>query len=150
MANNTTETLIGAAVVATAAGFVAYASQTAGLGGTVGKAYDLTASFNSAEGLSIGTDVRMAGVKIGTVRSLELNLETYQAETVFSIADEIKIPDDSDVKVASEGLLGGNFVEITPGGSEFMLSEGDEIIYTQSSISFLQLLMKFVGESASE
>ncbi len=150
MANDAAETLIGAAVLVTAFGFIAYASQTTGLGGGTSDMYNLKASFNSAEGLNIGTDVRMAGVKIGTVKALDLNLGSYQAETVFGINEPVKIPDDSDVKVASEGLLGGNFVEITPGGSEFMLSDGDEIIYTQSSVSFLNLLMKFVGESASE
>lgn len=150
MANNATETLIGAGVLATALGFMAYASQTAGIGGSGSDTYELRASFNSAEGLNVGTDVRMAGVQIGTVNSLDLNLETYQAETVFNISTPVKIPDDSDVKVASEGLLGGSFVEITPGASEFMFAAGDEILYTQSSVSFLGLLMKFVGESASE
>lgn len=150
MANTASETLLGAAVLATAAGFLIYASQVAGIGGGGGDSYDLKASFNSAEGLTIGTDVRMAGVKIGSVKAMDLNLETYQAETVLMIVDEIKIPDDSDVKVASEGLLGGSFVEITPGGSEFMFASGDEFVYTQSSVSFLSLLMTFVGDSVSD
>ncbi|QHQ34685.1 outer membrane lipid asymmetry maintenance protein MlaD [Algicella marina] len=150
MANSATETLIGAVVLVTAVGFVAYASQTAGIGrGTSGN-YELLANFNSAEGISVGTDVRMAGVKVGTVKSLGLNTETYQAETVFNIDETYKIPDDSDVKIASEGLLGGSFVEIAPGASEFMFADGDEILYTQSSVSLLALMMKFVGESASE
>ena len=65
--------------------------------------------------------------------------------------DRIKIPDDSEVVIASEGLLGGNFVEVSPGGSEFMFSDGDEVLYTQSSVSFLNLMLKFVtGDEAPE
>lgn len=148
MANNVTETLIGALVLVAATGFIAYASQTTGIGGQGGETYSLKASFNSAEGLNLGTDVRMAGINIGSVSSMNLNLETYQAETVFTIREAVKIPDDSDVKVASEGLLGGVYVEIVPGGSDFMLASGDEILLTQSAISFLNLLMKFVADGS--
>ncbi|MHA3978418.1 outer membrane lipid asymmetry maintenance protein MlaD [Halovulum sp. GXIMD14794] len=144
MANSVTETLLGAAVLLTAAGFVFYGSQTTGLGVGGDGRYDLNARFVSVEGIAVGTDVRMAGVKIGAVNKLALNPQTYQAEVGLAINDAIQIPDDSDVKIASEGLLGGNFVEITPGGSEYMLEEGDEIVLTQSAISFLNLLMKFV------
>ncbi|NIP13215.1 MAG: outer membrane lipid asymmetry maintenance protein MlaD [Pseudomonadales bacterium] len=144
MANSVTETLLGAAVLVTAAGFVAYASQTGGRGETGGDRYELMANFVSAEGIATGTDVRLAGVKIGSVVGMKLNPETYQAQLTFTIQENVKVPDDSEVKVASEGLLGGSFLEITPGGSEFMLAEGDEVVYTQSSVSFLNLMLKFV------
>ncbi len=151
MSNSVTETLLGAVVLVTAAGFAFYGSQSAGIGTGGDGRYSLSASFNSVEGISTGTDVRMAGVKIGAVNRLELNPETYMAEVGLAIRDDIKLPDDSDVKIASEGLLGGNFVEITPGGSEFMLEDGDEILLTQSAISFLNLLMKFVtGDNGGE
>lgn len=151
MSNSVTETLLGAVVLVTAAGFAVYGSQSAGIGTGGDGRYALSASFNSVEGISTGTDVRMAGVKIGAVNRLELNPETYLAEVGLAIRDDIKLPEDSDVKIASEGLLGGNFVEITPGGSEFMLEDGDEILLTQSSISFLNLLMKFVtGDNGGE
>ena len=150
MANSAAETLIGALVLAVAGGSVLYASRIADIGGTGGDAYALTANFNSVQGVSVGTDVRMAGVKIGSVSDLELNPETYLAKATFAITGEIMIPDDSDVKVASEGLLGGNFIEITPGGSEFMFADGDEILFTQSAISFLNLLLKFVTDGAAE
>ncbi len=150
MANSAAETLIGGVVVVAAAGFVLYAGQTTGFSPDAGDRYTLTASFQSAEGITPGTDVRMAGVKIGSVIDLDLDRESYQAVVELSLQDDIKIPDDSDVKVASEGLLGGNFIEISPGGSEFMLTEGDEILYTQGAVSFLSLLLKFVSEGASE
>ena len=150
MANNAAETLIGAAVLVVAVGFVTYAMQSTGFGPQGGDRYELHANFNSAEGVSVGTDVRMAGVKIGAVNALDLNPETYQANARFTITNEILIPDDSDVKVASEGLLGGNFIEITPGGSAFMLADGDEILLTQSAVSVLNLLLKFVADGAAE
>ena len=150
MASNAAETLIGAAVLAVAGGFLVYAAQVSGFDGGGGGRYALNANFNSVEGISVGTDVRMAGVKIGSVSGLELNPDTYLAHATFSITDAIKIPDDSGVKVTSEGLLGGNFIEITAGGSEFMFADGDEIIYTQSAVSFLNLLLKFVTDGATE
>ncbi|SPF82062.1 outer membrane lipid asymmetry maintenance protein MlaD [Pseudoprimorskyibacter insulae] len=143
-ASHTTEALVGAAVLAVAVGFGAYAIQTTGLNfGTDG--YPLTASFRSVEGVSVGTDVRLGGVKIGTVTGLALNPETFRADTTLNIIDGIVIPDDSAVVIASEGLLGGNFVEISPGGSPFNFESGDEIMDTQGAVSLISLLLKFVS-----
>lgn len=142
MNNSVAETLIGAAVVAVAAGFVLYAAQVSGrqVGGS---AYALTASFRSAEGITVGTDVRLAGIKVGTVSEMALDPETYQARLRFTVRRDLEIPEDSDVKIASEGLLGGSYLEITPGASEFMLPDGGEVLNTQSSIDLLNLLMRF-------
>lgn len=147
MASNVTETVIGAVVLIAAGGFVAFAGQFGGMGGASDR-YELTANFFSAEGVNVGTDVRLAGVKIGSVTGMDLNRDTYQAETRLAIDKDILIPDDSDVKIASEGLLGGSFIEITPGGSEFMLNDGEEILLTQSAVSLLNLLLKFAAESS--
>ena len=146
MAENTTEVLVGGAVLALAVGFGLYATQVAGVtGGTQGT--HLTASFRSAEGVQVGTDVRLAGVKVGTVTGIDLNPETYRAITRFTVADGIQVPDDSAVMVSSEGLLGGNFLEISPGASEFYLAEGDEVIDTQGAVSLISLLLKYIGGS---
>ncbi|NNU80668.1 outer membrane lipid asymmetry maintenance protein MlaD [Halovulum dunhuangense] len=150
MANSVTETLLGAGVLLVAGGFLFVANQSADLFGDGDGRYALRASFTSAEGVSVGTDVRMAGVKIGSVTGLNLNPDTYRADLVFTVDDGIMVPDDSDVKIASEGLLGGSYVELTPGGSEFMLAEGDEILLTQSSVSFLNLMMRFVTNDTGE
>lgn len=146
MANNAAETLIGAAVVAVAAGFLIYAGRTSGFSSGNAETYQLIANFRSAEGVSVGTDVRLAGVKVGSVSAIELNQESFQARTEFSVLQGIALPDDSEAKISTEGLLGGNFVELTPGGSEFMLEPGDEILNTQGAISFLSLMMKFVTD----
>lgn len=144
MSENTTEVLVGGAVLAVAVGFLVYAGQAAGLNQS-SSGYPLTASFRSLEGVLVGTDVRLAGVKIGSVTEVALNPETYRADTVFTVREGILIPDDSAVVVAQEGLLGGNFVEIVPGGSPFYFEPGQEMEDTQGAVSLISLLLKFVS-----
>jgi len=149
MSHSAGEVTLGAAVLAGALAFGVYTIQSTGysLGGT---GYDLTASFRSIEGVTVGTDVRLAGVKVGTVTDIALNPTTYRADTVVTVEDGIQIPDDSAIIIASEGLLGGNYVEISPGGSPFFFAAGDEILDTQGSISLLSLLLKYVGGGNEE
>lgn len=149
MSHNTTEVLVGGAVLAAAIAFAVYAGQVTGLT-TGAQGYELNASFRSLEGIQVGTDVRLAGVKIGTVTDVELNPETYRAETIFTVVHGIGIPDDSAIVVSSEGLLGGNFVEIMPGGSPFYFAPGDEIEDTQGAVSLISLLLKFVAGSVDD
>ena len=144
MAENTTEVVVGGIVLSAAIGFGIYAAQISGLS-SGGDSYTLNASFRSLEGVSVGTDVRLAGVKIGTVTSVELNTQTFRADTIVSVAQNIEIPDDSAIVISSEGLLGGNFVEIMPGGSPFNLEEDAEITDTQGAVSLISLLLKFVS-----
>jgi phospholipid/cholesterol/gamma-HCH transport system substrate-binding protein len=142
--NNTFEALLGAAVLCVAAFFLFYMSQFRDVAAS-GGAYELSARFQNIGGVSIGTEVKLAGVKVGTVTELALESETYQAEAKFQIEKAVLIPDDSAVRIDTEGLLGGSYVEILPGGSEFMYEAGDEIIDTQGSVSLLNLLMKFAS-----
>lgn len=142
MTNTIAETVIGAGVVAVAIGFVAYATQSNGLGAPRDN-YALTAAFRNAQGIAVGTDVRLAGIRVGTVHDMTLDPTTFEARVDFTVRRDLDIPEDSDVKITSEGLLGGSFLEITPGASEFMLSDGGEVLNTQSSIDFLNLLMRF-------
>ncbi|OSP54961.1 outer membrane lipid asymmetry maintenance protein MlaD [Pseudoruegeria sp. SK021] len=146
MAENKAELLVGGLVILVAAGFLTYASRSVG-GMSASSGYELTASFRSAQGISVGTDVRLAGVKVGTVAGLSLNPQTFRADATISVADGIVLPDDSSIIIASEGLLGGNFVELQPGGSLDNFNPGDEIESTQGSISLIELLSKFVGGS---
>ena len=149
MAENPTEVVAGAAVLAAALVFVFYASQSTGLSGNAGT-YDLKASFRSVEGITLGSDVRMAGVKVGTITALDLNPKTYFADATVSVQKNLLLPDDSAILISSEGLLGGNFIELVPGGSETNLEPGAEIEDTQGSVSLISLLMKFVtGKSDS-
>ena len=147
MSENRAELLVGALVIAVAAGFLTYATSRAGIiQGSSG--YTLVASFRSAEGVSVGTDVRLAGVKIGSITGLALNPQTFRADATLAIQQGVELPDDSSVLIASEGLLGGNFVEIQPGGSAFNFEPGAEIDNTQGAISLIELLSNFVGSGS--
>ena len=146
MADQRAEILAGAAVLAAAVAFVAYAGQSTGLTGGADR-YPLIASFRSVDGISPGSDVRLAGVKVGSIISLTLNPLTFFADAVISLDQTILLPDDSAILISSEGLLGGNYVEILPGGSMTNLEPGAEIEDTQGSVSLVSLLLKFVGGS---
>ncbi|MBK5933778.1 phospholipid/cholesterol/gamma-HCH transport system substrate-binding protein [Rhodovulum imhoffii] len=147
---NSTELLVGGAVLALAIGFLVYASNTTGVSQSRAGSYELTASFRSVEGVSVGTDVRLAGVKIGTITGLDLNPQTFRVDAHLSIKEGIDLPDDSAILISSEGLLGGNYVELVPGGSPFNLAPGGEIEDTQGSVSLISLLMKFVTQKDEE
>jgi phospholipid/cholesterol/gamma-HCH transport system substrate-binding protein len=149
MASERAEILTGAAVLAVAVAFVVYAAQGAGLVQSP-ETYPLTASFRSVEGITVGSDVRLAGVKVGTITDLTLNPQTFFADASLSIRNDVLLPTDSTILVSSEGLLGGNFIELLPGGALENLGPGDEIEDTQGAVSLITLLMKFVGgDSAS-
>lgn len=149
MRENRTETLVGAVVLAAAIGFGVYAAKAAGIG-TSTQGYDLTASFRSVEGITTGTDIRLAGVKIGQISDMALNPDTFRADVTLSFADGIAIPNDSAVAIASEGILGGSFVEIVPGGSLDNFAPGEEIEDTQGAVSLISLLLKFVTGEGDE
>lgn len=144
MRENPGEVITGALVLAVAIGFLGYAASATGFSRGAG-GYELTASFRSAEGVRVGTDVRLAGVRIGTVTGLGLNPDTYRADAVLTLAEGVGVPEDSSAVVASEGLLGGTFLEIVPGASFDMLPPGAQIVDTQGAVSLLSLLMAFAG-----
>jgi phospholipid/cholesterol/gamma-HCH transport system substrate-binding protein len=147
MKENKLEVIIGAVVIAVALGFVVFLYQSTGLSVSHSKHYELKADFRSADGIHVGTDVRLAGVKVGTVSDLSLNVETYRAEAELAIENAVDIPEDSALTVSSEGLLGGNFIEIIPGASYEYMQPGDEFLDTQGSVSLISLLLKFVSGS---
>ncbi|RKF16628.1 outer membrane lipid asymmetry maintenance protein MlaD [Roseovarius spongiae] len=149
MSENKTEIIVGGIVLAVAVGFLAYAGRVTGFSAAQDE-YTLSASFRAADGVSVGTDVRLAGVKVGRVTAMELDPATYRAAATFTVRDGIEVPDDSAAAISSEGLLGGNYVEILPGGSPFYFAPGDRIEFTQGSVSLVSLLMKFVAGEPEE
>lgn len=144
-----TEILIGAIVVATAIWFLYYTSTRTNIMSNE-DSYNLSADFRSVEGVSLGTDVRLAGVKIGIVKALILNPETYRVKAIFSVKKTIKIPDDSQALISTEGLLGGTFLELVPGGSFDYLAPESVIMDTQGSVSLITLLMRLGTTSAAD
>ena len=151
MAYRPWEVALGAVVMATAALFVVFALRSTGAAFSEAPGYDLHASFRSAEGVRPGTEVRLAGVKIGTVTALDLNPQDFRAQLTLSVNDGLELPIDSTIQVASEGILGGTFVEILPGGDLDNLQPGDSFQDTQSAVSLITLLLRaFTGSDASE
>jgi phospholipid/cholesterol/gamma-HCH transport system substrate-binding protein len=143
---NGAEAFVGLLVVLLAAWFVTTALQRTGGRGTAG-AVRVTALFPSAVGVSPGTDVRVAGVKIGTVADQSLDPQSYQVAMTLAIDPKVKIPSDSSAAITSEGLLGGTYVALVPGGSETPLKSGDTILDTQGSIDMMGLIGQFINKS---
>ena len=143
ISRNLVETVVGAIVLGIAIFFAVLLWRFSDVGFGTGQ-YTVDAKFRSAEGITVGTDVRLAGVKIGSVSNLSLDPQTFQAIARLSIKPEYQMPDDSAAIISSEGLLGGSFVEILPGGSYELMEDGSEFSETQGAVSFISLLMKFV------
>lgn len=143
MQNNTVETLIGAIVVAVAVGFLyfAYSSTNA----TSLSGYEVAAKFQRVDGLNVGTDVRLSGIKIGNVTALTLDPKTYQATVHLSIRDDVKLPEDSSIMVTSTGLLGNSYLSVSPGGSDTMIPPGGAIQNTQGSVDLMSLIGRFAS-----
>jgi phospholipid/cholesterol/gamma-HCH transport system substrate-binding protein len=139
MKNSTVETLIGAVVVAVAAVFLIYAYGNSGKGNAAG-GYSIAADFDNIEGVNVGTDVRMAGIKIGTVTAQSLNPENYQAKVTMMIDPSVKLADDTSAKVTAEGLLGSKFIALDAGGSATLLADGGTINYTQGAVDIWSLI----------
>ena len=136
------ETLTGAAVLVVALVFLAYA--VAHSGRTAGAGYTLQARFGHIDGLAVGGDVRIAGVKIGTVTDERIDPKTFDAIVMISVRDDIRLPKDTGASITSESLLGGKYISLSPGGDETDLKPGQMITVTQSSVSLEELLGKFI------
>lgn len=136
------ETLTGAVVLVVAVGFLGYA--VANTGRTPVSGYALHAGFERIDGLAVGADVRVAGVKVGSVTTTRVDPQTYQADVTFSVQNAVKLPRDTSAEITSDGLLGSKYLALVPGGDESMLAAGATVTITQSAISIEQLLGKFI------
>ncbi|MBI1329578.1 MAG: outer membrane lipid asymmetry maintenance protein MlaD [Alphaproteobacteria bacterium] len=149
MNNTTIETLIGAAVVAIAAGFLYFAYTSTGYANRTG--YEVQAVFANVDGISSGTDVKLHGIKVGTVSALQLDPKSYQAILTVAINEGVQIPDDSSMKVTSSGILGSSYIALQPGGSDTMLKPGGKILDTQGSVDLMGLIGRAIyGSTGSK
>lgn len=139
---NLTELVAGAAVLLVAAGFLGYAVANTGRGSVSGLTF--RAKFDRIDGLVVGSDVRLAGVKIGSVLATGVDPASYQAIVTFSVQAGLRLPIDSSAEISSEGLLGGKSIALVPGGDDKMLADGGAFTITQSAVSLEQLLGKFI------
>jgi phospholipid/cholesterol/gamma-HCH transport system substrate-binding protein len=142
MGRNLVETVMGAVVLAIAGFFLAFAYNTSDLRKISG--YSIVAKFNSVEGLNPGSDVRVGGVKVGSVSEQRLDPVDYRAVIVMSILSDIKIPVDSEASVTSDGLLGANYVRIKPGHEKKSLEPGGEIAKTHDVVDLEQLMGRVI------
>jgi len=136
------EVLTGAVVLLVAAGFLAFA--VANSGRTAVSGYPLYAQFERIDGLGVGADVRLAGVKVGSVTEERIDPKSFLAVVGLSVRSDVKLPKDSAAVITSESLLGGKYLSLQPGGDETILRPGQTITITQSSISLEELLGKFI------
>jgi phospholipid/cholesterol/gamma-HCH transport system substrate-binding protein len=143
--NNIAETLIGAIVVAVALLFLAFAYMRTGSGSLSG--YEVNARLSKADGLGIGTDVRISGIKVGSVSGLDLDPKNYLVTVHMNIRDDIKLPTDSSMLITSAGILGSSYLSITPGGDDTMIAAGGSIENTQSAnaTDLMNLAGRFMG-----
>ena len=138
------EVATGGIVLAVAAVFLGYAILHSGRGAVNADGMQLSAGFDKIDGLSNGADVRIAGVKVGTVTDSRINPQSFAAELTLKVDRTLKLPQDTSAEITSEGLLGGKYVSLVPGGSDKLLADGSRITETQGSVSLESLLGRFI------
>ena len=142
------EILMGAVVLITAMFFLILGMQS--IDNNKKDGYNISLIFGSSSGLKNGDDVKISGINVGKITKLDLDLADYNAKIYIKLNNEIKIPDDSQARIASSSLLGGNFLDIIPGSSETFLRPDDTIYDTTDAVSFTDLLGKVVFSSSNK
>lgn len=128
---------------------IAYANQFIDEQINLGGSYRLVAVFNRVDGLSVGSDVTLSGVKIGSIESMRLD-DQYQAWVTLQIDDDIPLPTDTSAAIHTDGLLGGKTLVLEAGGDEETLTDGSRISYTQDSVVVGELLDLIIGEGRAQ
>ena len=150
MSKNIIETLVGALVLIIAAGFLYFAYTTTDVTGGAEKGYTVIAKFDRADGLNLGSDVKIGGVKIGKVIDLSLDKKTYQAVAKIRLKAGIDLPVDSTAEIIGNGLMGEKYIAIVPGSENDHIADNGVIEFTQSSISLESLIGKYIFGSATK
>lgn len=146
------ETLIGLIVVVVAGAFLFFSLQQRSSAASLADSYMLSAKFNRVDGISAGSDVRLAGVKVGTVSKIDLDPRSYKAVVSFSMKKGVRIPDDTTAQVVSDGLLGGAYLGMMIGGSpDFLPEDGKGVVeYTRGSVDLLTVLSEFASSAGKK
>jgi len=142
MIGNVIETVMGAVVLVIAALFLFFAYTTSQVRAVQG--YQVTAQFERIDGIRDGGDVRIAGVKVGSIVSASLDPKTFLADVRISIDPAYKLPDDTVAEIVSAGLLGDRYLALVPGGSEQTIPPGGRIKYTQAPVSLENLIGQMI------
>jgi phospholipid/cholesterol/gamma-HCH transport system substrate-binding protein len=142
MTGNVIETVMGGVVLVVAAFFLFFAYSTSQLRAVQG--YEVTAQFERIDGVREGGDVRIAGVKVGSILAQTLDPKTFLATLRISVDPAYKLPDDTVAEIVSAGLLGDRYLALVPGGADQTIPPGGRIKYTQSPVSLENLIGQMI------
>ncbi|MBY0293328.1 MAG: outer membrane lipid asymmetry maintenance protein MlaD [Alphaproteobacteria bacterium] len=142
MKTNLLEVIMGAIVLVVFIFFIILAYSTSQWQPSTG--YEVVAKFDRIDGVMRGSDVRLSGVKIGTIKDIHLDPKTYLAVVRITIAPEVTLPKDSAAEIVSDGLLGGKFLALVPGGDDEFIPPNGEIMHTQAAVSLESLIGQFI------
>ncbi len=131
------ETVLGILVILVAVFFVQFAAKK--IDARPQQGYELTAIFNRSAGLESGNDIRISGIKVGSVVGLDLTPD-YTAKVTLNIREDVRLPVDTTAAVTTDGLMGGTFVQLEPGKSPDILKGGDKITKTKDSRSLEDMI----------
>lgn len=147
MQRNIIETLVGALVLAVAGVFAYFSYNASSVGSTHG--YTFQAQFDNLDGINPGTDVKIAGIKVGSVNKVTLDPKTYFAMLELDLQQTVPVPVDTVAVVATEGLLGGRYIKLLPGASDDLMKPGARFQYTQGPVDIAELLGKVFFSAAN-
>lgn len=147
MRTNIIEAVMGAIVLIIASYFLIFA-YTSSKGDSY-SGYPLVAKFDRIDGLLVGNDARISGVKVGSIVSIDIDPKTFLARVVFTVRKGLELPVDTVAEIVSESLMGGKYIALVPGGDKKTLAPGEKITYTQSSVSFEALIGKYLFSDKS-
>lgn len=142
MNRNVIETVMGAVVLVIAALFLVFAYSTAQVHAVSG--YNVLAKFSKIDGIRAGGDVRVSGIKVGSIVAEGLDPKTYEAEVTLSIDPAVKLPTDSVASIVSSGLLGDKYIAILPGAADEMIKPGGRINFTQAPVSLEDMIGQYI------
>jgi phospholipid/cholesterol/gamma-HCH transport system substrate-binding protein len=158
MGRSVFETILGAVVLAVAGLFLVFAYNSSDL--KVVKGYEVSANFPMVDGLKEGIDVKLNGVKIGSVTGMNLittpGPNQYLVHVAMMVDPSIKLPEDTMAMVSTESLLGGKYMSLEPGVEDDMIkTDGTgRITRTQAPMRLDDLIGQVIygskrGETAS-
>ena len=144
---NLIEVFLGLIVVLASIGFLTLLYIKVDFFSLKNDSFSLTAKFDDINGILAGSSVKMSGVDIGSVKKIDIDLTTFEAVITMDFKNKYNFPDDSEASIQTDGLLGGSYVSIIPGGSDVFLLDEQEIAFTQGSTSLINLMLKFAGDN---
>jgi len=142
MKHNFVETVMGSVVVLIAAFFLTYAYKSSGQPKGYVSLYH--SKFERIDGLVLGADVRISGVKVGVIKEMEVDPKTYLATVTFSVDQSIKLPKDTSAEIIGDGLMGNKYLALVPGGDEENIEENGYITHTQSAVSLESMIGQLI------